>query len=160
VPGRFTALLHHITPEVLKQSYFALKRKAAAGVDGVMWRQYGQDLWEQVVDLHGRVHRGTYRARPSKRAYLRKEDGKLRPLGLTALEDKIVQQAVVTVLEPIYRRGVFGFQLWVSARPQSASGVRCTVDGDRYATGTLRDDLPSVRILHPLPYMRWALAPR
>ena len=90
---RFTALVHHITPEVLKQSYFALKRKAAAGVDGVTWRQCGQDLWEQVVDLHGRVHRGTYRVRPSKRAYLRKEDGKLRPLGLTALEDKIVQQA-------------------------------------------------------------------
>ncbi len=106
---RFTALLHHITPELLKQSYFALERKAAAGVDGVTWRQYGQGLWERVIDLHARVHRGTYRAQPSKRTYILKEDGRLRPLGISALEDKIVQRAVVTVLEQIYEEEFLGF---------------------------------------------------
>ena len=106
---RFTALLHHVTPELLEQSYFALERKAAAGVDGVRWRQYGQGLWERVIDLHARVHRGAYRAQPSKRTYIRKEDGRLRPLGISALEDKIVQRTVVTVLEQIYEEEFLGF---------------------------------------------------
>ncbi len=106
---RFTALLHHVTPELLKQSYFALKRKAAAGVDGMTWQAYGEGLRERLLVLHTRIHDGTYRAHPSRRVYLRKEDGRLRPLGISALEDKIAQQAVVTVLEQIYEEEFMGF---------------------------------------------------
>ncbi|HWU38859.1 MAG TPA: hypothetical protein VN203_14515 [Candidatus Acidoferrum sp.] len=95
---RFTALLHHVTPELLRASYFELKRSAAPGVDGVTWHAYGKDLEERMADLHGRVHRGAYRAQPSKRAWIPKADGRQRPLGIAALEDKIVQQAVKTVL--------------------------------------------------------------
>jgi len=106
---RFTALLHHITPEMLQESYSELKRSAAPGVDGVTWRQYGRDLEQRIADLHDRVHRGTYRAQPSKRAWIPKADGRQRPLGIAALEDKIVQQAVKTVLEPIYEEEFLGF---------------------------------------------------
>jgi RNA-directed DNA polymerase len=106
---RFTALLHHVTPELLRASYFELKRSAAPGVDGVTWHAYGQDLEERMADLHGRVHRGAYRAQPSKRAWIPKADGRQRPLGIAALEDKIVQQAVKTVLEQIYEEDFLGF---------------------------------------------------
>jgi len=106
---RFTALLHHITPEMLQDSYFELKRMAAPGVDGVTWHAYGQDLEDRIDGLHGRVHRGTYRAQPSKRAWIPKADGRQRPLGIAALEDKIVQQAVKTVLEQIYEEDFLGF---------------------------------------------------
>jgi RNA-directed DNA polymerase len=106
---RFTALLHHITPEMLQDSYFELKRSAAPGVDGMTWHAYGQDLEERIDDLHGRVHRGAYRAQPSKRAWIPKADGRQRPLGIAALEDKIVQQAVKTVLEQIYEEDFLGF---------------------------------------------------
>jgi len=106
---RFTALLHHVTPELLRASFFELKRSAAPGVDGVTWREYGQRLEERIIDLHGRVHRGAYRARPSKRAWTPKADGRQRPLGIAALEDKIVQQAVKTVLEQIYEEDFLGF---------------------------------------------------
>lgn len=98
---RFTALLHHVTVDLLKESYFALKRNAAPGVDGVTWKEYETGLAERLSDLHGRVHRGAYRAQPSKRRWIPKANGKLRPLGIAALEDKIVQQAVVTVLNQI-----------------------------------------------------------
>jgi group II intron reverse transcriptase/maturase len=106
---RFTALLHHITPEMLQDSYFELKRMAAPGVDGVTWHAYGHDLEERIDDLHSRVHRGAYRAQPSKRAWIPKADGRQRPLGIAALEDKIVQQAVKTVLEQIYEEDFLGF---------------------------------------------------
>jgi hypothetical protein len=106
---RFTALLHHITPEMLQDSYFELKRMAAPGVDGVTWHDYGQDLEARIDDLHSRVHRGTYRAQPSKRAWIAKADGRQRPLGIAALEDKIVQYAVKTVLEMIYEEDFLGF---------------------------------------------------
>ncbi|MGA2257324.1 MAG: hypothetical protein ABSG53_21925 [Thermoguttaceae bacterium] len=106
---RFTALLHHITPEMLRDSYFELKRMAAPGVDGVTWHDYGQDLEERIDDLHGRVHRGTYWAQPSKRAWIAKADGRQRPPGIAALEDKIVQYAVKTVLEMIYEEDFLGF---------------------------------------------------
>lgn len=99
---RFTALLHHVTPKLLEESYYALKRDAVPGVDDVTWRDYGEDLQERLADLHGRIHRGAYRAQPSKRAWIPKADGRLRPLGIAALEDKIVQKAVKTVLEQIY----------------------------------------------------------
>jgi RNA-directed DNA polymerase len=106
---RFTALLHHVTPERLRDSYYALKREAAPGVDGVTWYEYETDLDERVLNLHSRIHRGTYRAQPSKRTYIAKADGRERPLGIAALEDKIVQQAVVTVLNQIYEEDFLGF---------------------------------------------------
>jgi group II intron reverse transcriptase/maturase len=106
---RFTALLHHVTPGLLRDSFFALKRKAAPGVDGVTWQEYATGLEDRLKDLHGRVHRGAYQAQPSKRRWIPKDNGKQRPLGIAALEDKIVQQAVVTVLNEIYEEDFRGF---------------------------------------------------
>jgi group II intron reverse transcriptase/maturase len=106
---QFTALLHHVTINLLRDSYYALKRDAAPGVDGMRWEEYETGLEEKLADLHGRIHRGTYRAQPSKRAYIPKADGRRRPLGIAALEDKIVQQAVVTVLNQIYEEDFLGF---------------------------------------------------
>jgi RNA-directed DNA polymerase len=106
---RFTALLHHVRVELLRQSYYALKRNAAPGVDGVTWREYETGLEDRLIDLHSRVHRGAYRVRPSRRVYIPKADGRQRPLGIAALEDKIVQQAVVTVLNEIYEADFRGF---------------------------------------------------
>jgi RNA-directed DNA polymerase len=106
---RFTALLHHIDFEMLMESYYALQRAAAPGVDGVTWQAYGEDMEERIADLHSRVHRGAYRAQPSKRAWIPKADGQQRPLGIAALEDKIVQQAVKFVLERIYEVDFLGF---------------------------------------------------
>jgi len=106
---RFTALLHHVTVDLLRDGYYALKREAAAGVDGVSWKEYETGLDEKLADLYRRIHRGTYRAQPSKRAYIPKADGRQRPLGIAALEDKIVQQAVVRVLNQIYEEDFLGF---------------------------------------------------
>ena len=107
--ARFTALLHHVSLERLVLAYWALSPKAAPGVDGVTWQDYGQDLVANLRDLHERVHSGRYRARPSRRAYIPKADGRLRPLGITALEDKIVQRAVVEVLNAVYEADFLGF---------------------------------------------------
>jgi retron-type reverse transcriptase len=106
---KFTALLHHVTIDLLRDSYYSLQRAAAPGVDGVSWRQYGEGLEERLRDLHDRVHRGAYRAQPSRRTYIPKADGRQRPLGIAALEDKVVQQAVVTVLNQIYEEDFLGF---------------------------------------------------
>jgi len=106
---RFTALLHHLTPGLLRMSFYALKREAAAGVDGVRWEEYESGLEGRLADLHSRVHRGAYRAQPSRRVYIPKADGRQRPLGIAALEDKIVQQAVVTILNEIYESDFLGF---------------------------------------------------
>jgi RNA-directed DNA polymerase len=114
---RFTALLHHLTVEQLMTSYMNLKMKAAPGVDGQVWKQYGEeDLWGRLVELHGRIHRGAYRAQPSRRVYLEKPDGRKRPLGIAALEDKIVQGAVVEILNAIYEEDFLGFSY--GFRPQ------------------------------------------
>jgi len=107
--ARFTALLHHVTVERLGTAYRALSRDAAAGVDGVTWQSYGQRLEENLHDLHGRLHRGAYRAKPFRRVVISKADGRLRPLGIAALEDKIVQRAVVGVLNSIYEVDFLGF---------------------------------------------------
>jgi RNA-directed DNA polymerase len=107
--ARFTALLHHVDVDRLRAAYWALKPKAAAGVDGVTWEDYGQDLEANLRDLHARVHRGSYRARPSRRVYIPKPDGRQRPLGVAALEDKILQRAVVEVLNAIYEADFLGF---------------------------------------------------
>lgn len=106
---RFTALLHHITVDLLEQSYFALERDAAPGIDGVTWQAYGEDLKEKLTELHGRIHKGSYRARPARRRYIPKSDGSERPLSVLCLEDKVVQQAVVYVLEAIYEEDFIGF---------------------------------------------------
>jgi RNA-directed DNA polymerase len=106
---KFTALLHHLTVELLRESFYSLKRKAAPGVDGVTWQEYEVGIEDRLTDLHGRVHRGAYRAMPSRRVFIEKEDGRQRPLGVSALEDKIVQQAVVTILNQIYEEDFLGF---------------------------------------------------
>src|SRR5713226_8638475 len=106
---QFTALLHHLNVDLLRDSFFALQRKASPGVDGVTWQEYESGLEDRLVDLHSRVHRGTYRAKPSRRVFIPKADGRQRPLGVAALEDKIVQQAVVTILNQIYEVDFKGF---------------------------------------------------
>jgi RNA-directed DNA polymerase len=106
---KFTALLHHLTVDLLRESFYSLKRKAAPGVDGVTWQEYENGLEDRLTDLHGRVHRGAYRAMPSRRVYIEKADGRQRPLAVPALEDKLVQQAVVTILNQIYEEDFLGF---------------------------------------------------
>jgi RNA-directed DNA polymerase len=107
--AKFTALLHHCTVDLLRASFYALKRRAAPGVDGVTWYEYATGLEERLVALHRRVHRGAYRAQPARRVYIPKADGRPRPLGIAALEDKIVQQAVVTILTQMYEEDFRGF---------------------------------------------------
>jgi hypothetical protein len=106
---KFTALLHHLTVGLLRDGFYALKRKAASGVDGVTWEEYESGLEGHLIDLHSRVHRGAYRAQPSRRVYIPKPDGRQRPLGIAALEDKIVQHALVTILNQIYEEDFRGF---------------------------------------------------
>ena len=106
---RFTALLHHVNPDTLRTAFHALKRKAAPGVDGVTWDDYEADLEPRLADLHARIHRGAYRPQPARRTYIPKADGRRRPLAIAALEDKIVQGAVVMVLNAIYEEDFLGF---------------------------------------------------
>jgi RNA-directed DNA polymerase len=106
---QFTALLHHLSIELLRDSFYALQRRASPGVDGVRWQEYETGLEDRLIDLHSRVHRGAYRAKPSRRVFIPKADGRQRPLGVAALEDKIVQQAVVTILNQIYEVDFKGF---------------------------------------------------
>ncbi len=106
---KFTALLHHLTVALLRESFYALKRRASPGVDGVTWQEYENGLENRLVDLQSRVHRGAYQAQPSRRVYIPKPDGRQRSLGVAALEDKVVQQAVVTILNQIYEEDFRGF---------------------------------------------------
>ncbi len=106
---RFTSLLHHLNVDLLRDSFYALQRKASPGVDGVTWQEYESGLEDRLIDLHSRVHRGAYRAQPSRRVYIPKADGRQRPLGIAAVEDKIVQQAMVTILNQIYEVDFKGF---------------------------------------------------
>ena len=106
---RFTALLHHVDPAMLRTAFYALKRDAAPGVDGTTWETYEQGLAQRIEDLHARVKCGAYRALPSRRSYIPKEDGRKRPLAVAALEDKIVQRAVSAVLNVIYEEDFLGF---------------------------------------------------
>src|SRR5947207_460988 len=107
--ARFTALLHHVSLGRLRAAYWAIRPQAAPGVDGVTWAEYGQDLEANLQDLHVRVQAGRYRAKPSRRAYIAKADGRQRPLGIASLEDKIVQRAVVGVLNAVYEVDFRGF---------------------------------------------------
>ncbi len=106
---KFTALLHHVNEDCLTEGFFNLKKTAAVGVDKVTWQEYEQDLEANITDLHGRIHRGAYRAKPSRRVWIPKPDGRQRPLGVASLEDKIVQQAVLWVLQSIYEQDFLGF---------------------------------------------------
>ena len=106
---RFTALMHHVTLDLLWQGYHWLKRSAAPGIDGVTWHDYEENLEAKLEDLHARLHRGSYHPLPSRRKYIAKADGRMRPLGIAALEDKIVQRAVVEVLNAIYEQDFLGF---------------------------------------------------
>ena len=106
--AKFTSLLHHVTVELLRESFYNLKRDAASGVDGLSWREYEQGLLMKLKALHDKVHSGRYRAKPVRRVYIPKADGSERPLGVTALEDKIVQAAVVQVLNAIYEQNFLG----------------------------------------------------
>jgi RNA-directed DNA polymerase len=106
---RFTALLHHVNVDTLRTAFYALRRNAAPGVDGLAWRDYEAGLEPRLADLHGRIHRGAYRPQPSRRTYIPKADGRQRPLAIAALEDKIVQGATVMVLNAIYEEDFLGF---------------------------------------------------
>jgi len=106
---RFTSLMHHVTVDLLREAYFALKRNAAAGVDDVTWEEYGWELEARLPDLHDRIQSGRYRGQPTKRSWIPKPDGRRRPLGITCVEDKIVQQALVWVLSEIYEQDFQGF---------------------------------------------------
>jgi RNA-directed DNA polymerase len=106
---RFTALLHHVDVDRLREAYRAISPNAAPGVDGVTWRDYGLDLEANLRDLHARVQRGAYRATASRRVFIPKPDGRSRPLGVAALEDKILQRAVVEVLNAVYEQDFLGF---------------------------------------------------
>lgn len=107
--ARFTALLHHVDIDRLRKAYRAIRPQAAPGMDGVTWEAYGQELEANLADLFARVHAGRYRARPSRRSYIPKADGRQRPLGIATLEDKIVQRAVVEVLNAVYEVDFLGF---------------------------------------------------
>lgn len=107
--ARFTALMHHVTVGCLREAYWAINPGAATGVDGLTWDAYGLALEANLRDLHTRIQAGSYQARPSRRAYIPKADGRLRPLGIAALEDKIAQRAVVEVLNAVYETDFVGF---------------------------------------------------
>ncbi len=126
---QFTALLHHINIEMLRLAYFELKRKAAPGVDGLTWSDYGADLEGNLTSLHDRVHRGAYRALPSRRRYIPKPDGRERPLAIAALEDKIVQRAVVTVLNAVYEEDFLGFSYGFRPRRSQHDALDALVVG-------------------------------
>lgn len=113
---RFTALLHHVNLDRLRTSYAEQNRQASPGIDRVTWAEYGENLETRLTDLHNRIHRGSYRAKPSKRTWIPKADGRQRPLGIASLEDKIVQQAVRTVLEQIYEEDFRGFSYGFRSR--------------------------------------------
>ena len=106
---RFTALLHHVTVGQLRESYHRLKRQAAPGIDGMTWAEYGEDGEQRLKSLHQRIHKGTYRAKPARRVCIPKADGSQRTLSIWCLEDKIVQQALTTVLNAIYESDFLGF---------------------------------------------------
>ena len=134
--ARFTALLHHVDVDRLRGAYRALSPRAAAGVDGETWESYGQSLEGNLRDLHARVQRGAYRAKPSRRVYIPKADGRLRPLGIAALEDKIVQRAVVEVLNAIYgKRRTTGMR---KGMKESYIEVLATHDGPEPCVGDPR----------------------
>ena len=158
--ARFTALLHHVDVDRLRAAYLALRPKAAAGVDGVTWADYGLDLEANLRDLHARVHRGGYRAKPSRRVFIAKPDGRQRPLGVAALEDKILQRALVEVLNAIYESDFvglsYGFRpgrsphdaLDALAAAIKTRHVNWVLDADFRKAPDNRHEEGNVRVLH------------
>lgn len=140
---RFTTLFHHINVDTLRTAFYALKRKAAPGVDGVAWRDYEADLEPRLEDLHRRVHRGAYRPQPSRRTYIPKADGKRRPLAIAALEDKILQGATVMVLNAIYEGDFCGFSYGFrpGRGPHDALDALCVAVGSRKVNWILDADI-------------------
>ncbi len=139
---KFTALLHHIDKDCLREAFYDLKKSAAVGVDEVTWHEYERNLEARIADLHGRVHRGAYRAKPSKRIYIPKPDGGQRPIGIAALEDKLVQQAVVGVLGAIYEQDFCGFSYgFRPGRSQQALDALTAAISDRQVNWILDADL-------------------
>lgn len=120
---RFTALLHHVNCDCLHAAFFHLKKTAAVGVDEVTWHEYEQNVEANIVDLHERIHRGAYRAKPSLRIHIPKPDGRTRPLGIASLEDKIVQQAVVWVIQCIYEQDFIGLGVTRESRVLAGCGI-------------------------------------
>src|SRR6516225_1269092 len=106
---RFTTLFHHLSIDLLDEAFYDLKANAAAGVDGLRWQEYEANIDRNLVDLHDRLHRGAYRALPSRRVYIPKPDGRQRPLAVAALEDKVVQRAAAAVLNAIYEEDFLSF---------------------------------------------------
>lgn len=106
---RFTNLLHHIDTDLLHTAYISLNKKAATGIDGITWQEYGKELKTNLAKLHDQIHSGSYKVTASKRIWIAKSDGQQRPIGITVLEDKIVQQALVEILQPIYEEDFLGF---------------------------------------------------
>jgi group II intron reverse transcriptase/maturase len=140
---RFTALFHHINVDTLRTAFYALKRKAAPGVDGVTWQDYEADIEPRLEDLHQRVHRGAYRPQPSRRTYIPKADGKQRPLAIAALEDKIVQGATVMVLNAIYEGDFCGFSYGFrpGRGPHDALDALCTAIDKRKVNWIIDADI-------------------
>jgi group II intron reverse transcriptase/maturase len=140
---QFTALLHHVSVDTLRTAFNALKRKAAAGVDGMTWTDYEADLEPRLIDLHARVHRGSYRPLPSRRVYIPKADGKQRPLAIAALEDKIVQGATVIVLNAIYEVDFCGFSYGFRPErgPHDALDSLCTAIDQRKVNWIIDADI-------------------
>ena len=126
---KFTALLHHVNIDLLRNSYYSLKRNAAPGVDGTTWKQYGEGLEERIRDLHDRVHRGAYRAQPSRRTYIPRADGRQRPLGIAGAGRQDCSTSRGDGSQRDLRRGFSGFLLWVPAWAQTARCVGCAVGG-------------------------------
>ena len=126
---QFTALFHHISLDLLRMAFLDLKRNAAPGVDGLTWQDYEADLEPRLKDLHDRVHRGAYRALPSRRRYIPKADGRQRPLAIAALEDKIVQRATVTVLNAIYEEDFLGISYGFRPRRSQHDALDALVVG-------------------------------
>jgi RNA-directed DNA polymerase len=126
---KFTALLHHVDLRLLRESYLTLRRDAAPGADGMTWEDYGLDLESRLTDLHERVHRGAYRAQPSRRVMIPKADGKQRPLAIAALEDKIVQKATLAVLNSIYEEDFLGFSYGFRPRRSQHDALDALVVG-------------------------------
>ncbi len=129
---RFSALFHHITPERLETAFREIKPNAAPGIDGVTWEQYAEDLNRNVEDLHSRMQRGAYRAKPSRRTYIPKPDGRQRPLGVAALEDKMVQRAATKVLQAIYEVDFLGFSYGFRPGRQAHQALDALAIGIRF----------------------------
>jgi len=155
---RFTALLHHVSVDRLREAYRAIRADAAAGVDGVTWRDYGSDLEANLSDLHARVQRGAYRAMPSRRVFIPKPDGRLRPLGVASLEDKILQRAVVEVLNAIYELGRAGARCRRyrrSVSPTRPPNRTCPFLSIRLSTGHAMADRVAGFMQRRFPVERW-----